>query len=156
MQFPPSSIQASHTWTIRTHLLNQKYPDSCITVAGACFTACHKNIQWMSRAAEKITGAPLPSVQEIYNTWLTHEALCIVGDPSHPSPSFFSQLPPGRRRQSQHTRTSRLQASSTRLSWSSTLLDNKTDFDLTLKNLVYFIANCCHTPHHSNISEILR
>ncbi len=63
------------------------------------------------RAAEKIVGVSLPSLQDIYSTRLTRKALCIAGDPTHPSHSFFSLLPSWRRLRSLQARTSRLKDS---------------------------------------------
>ncbi len=63
------------------------------------------------RAAEKIVGVSLPSLQDIYSTCLTRKALCIAGDPTHPTHSFFSLLPSGRRLRSLQARTSRLKDS---------------------------------------------
>ncbi len=86
---------------------------SCITVwYGACNASCRKTLQRIVRAAEKIVGVSLPSLQDIYSTRLTRKALCIAGDPTHPSHSFFSLLPSGRR-QARHlqVRTSRLKDS---------------------------------------------
>ncbi len=66
---------------------------SCITVwYGACNTSCCKSLQRIVRAAEKIVGVSLPSLQDIYSTRLTRKALCIAGDPTHPTHSFFSLL----------------------------------------------------------------
>ncbi|KAL0154639.1 hypothetical protein M9458_048902 [Cirrhinus mrigala] len=58
---------------------------SCITVwFGACNASCRKTLQRIVRAAERIIGVPLPSLQDIYSTRLTKKALCIAADPSHP------------------------------------------------------------------------
>ncbi len=58
---------------------------SCITVwYGACNASCRKSLQRIVRAAEKIIGVSLPSLQDIYSTCLTRKALCIAGDPTHP------------------------------------------------------------------------
>ncbi len=85
---------------------------SCITVwYGACNASCRKTLQRIVRAAEKIVGVSLPSLQGIYSTRLTRKALCIAGDPTHPSHSFFSLLPSGRRLRSLQARTSRLKDS---------------------------------------------
>ncbi len=85
---------------------------SCITVwYGACNASCRKTLQRIVKAAEKIVGVSLPSLQDIYSTRLTHKALCIAGDPTHPSHSFFSLLPSGRRLRSLQARTSRLKDS---------------------------------------------
>ncbi len=63
------------------------------------------------RAAEKIVGVSLPSLQDIYNTRLTRKALSIAGDPTHPTHNFFSLLPSGRRLRSLQARTNRLKDS---------------------------------------------
>ncbi len=70
---------------------------SCITVwYGTCNASCRKSLRRRVRAAEKIVGVSLPSLQDIYSTRLTRKALCIAGDPTHPTHSFFSLLPSGR------------------------------------------------------------
>ncbi len=85
---------------------------SCITVwYGACNASCRKSLQRIVRAAEKIVGVSLPSLQDIYSTRLTRKALSIAGDPTHPTHSFFSLLPSGRRLRSLQARTSRLKNS---------------------------------------------
>ncbi len=85
---------------------------SCITVwYGACTTSYRKTLQRIVRAAENIVGVSLPSLQDIYSTRLTRKALCIAGDPTHPTHSFFSLLPSGRRLRSLQARTSRLKDS---------------------------------------------
>ncbi len=85
---------------------------SCITVwYGACNASCRKSLQRIGRAAEKIVGVSLPSLQDIYSTRLTRKALCIAGDPTHPTHSFFTLLPSGRRLRSLQTRTNRLKDS---------------------------------------------
>ncbi len=85
---------------------------SCITVwYGACNASCRKSLQRIVRAAEKIVGVSLPSLQDIYSTRLTRKALCIAGDPTLPTHSFFSLLPSGRRLWSLQVRTSRLKDS---------------------------------------------
>ncbi len=56
-----------------------------------------QSLQRIVRAAEKIVGVSLPSLQDIYSTRLTRKALSIAGDPTHPTHSFFSLLPSGRR-----------------------------------------------------------
>ncbi len=85
---------------------------SCITVwYGACNASCRKSLQQIVRAAEKIVGVSLPSLQDIYSTRLTRKALCIAGDPTHPSHNFFSLLPSGRRLRSLQARTNRLKDS---------------------------------------------
>ncbi len=85
---------------------------SCITVwYGACNASCRKSLQRIVRAAEKIVGVSLPSLQDIHNTRLTRKTLCIAGDPTHPTHSFFSLLPSGKRLRSLQARTNRLKDS---------------------------------------------
>ncbi len=76
-----------------------------------CNASCRKSLQRIVRAAEKIVGVSLPSLQDIYSTRLTRKALSIAGDPTHPTHSFFSLLPSGRRLRSLQARTSRLKDS---------------------------------------------
>ncbi|KAL0187608.1 hypothetical protein M9458_014707 [Cirrhinus mrigala] len=85
---------------------------SCITVwFGACNASCRKTPQRIVRAAEKIIGVPLPSLQDIYSTCLTRKPLCIAADPTHPMHSLFNLLPSGRRLRSLQARISRLKDS---------------------------------------------
>ncbi len=78
---------------------------------GACNSSCRKSLQRIVRAAEKIVGVSLLSLQDIYSTRLTRKALCIAGDPTHPSHSFFSLPPSGRRLRCLQARTNRLKDS---------------------------------------------
>ena len=85
---------------------------SCITVwYGSCTASCKKTLQRIVRAAERIIGTPLPSLQDIYKTRLARKALSIAGDPTHPNHHLFSLLPSGRRVRSLRARTSRLRDS---------------------------------------------
>ncbi|KAK0152202.1 General transcription factor II-I repeat domain-containing protein 2 [Merluccius polli] len=70
-----------------------------------------KNQTVSVRAAEKIVGAPLPSLQDIYNTRLSRKEFSIAGDSTHPTHCLFSLLPSGRRMRSLKARTSRLKDS---------------------------------------------
>uniref|UniRef100_A0A3B1K0V6 Reverse transcriptase domain-containing protein n=1 Tax=Astyanax mexicanus TaxID=7994 RepID=A0A3B1K0V6_ASTMX len=94
---------------------------SCFTVwYGACTASCRRTLQRIVRAAEKIVGTSLPSLQDLYSSRLTRKALRLAGDPSHPLHSFFSLLPSGRRLRSLGSRTSRLRDSPIQLSSCST------------------------------------
>ena len=85
---------------------------SCITVwHGGLTASCRRTLQRTVRTAEKIVGAPLPSIQDIYDTRLSRKALCIARDITHPIHGFFSLLPSGRRLKSLRARTSRLRDS---------------------------------------------
>lgn len=49
------------------------------------------------RAAEKIIGCGLPSLQSLYNDRIVKKAKSIVADESHPARGYFNLLPSGRR-----------------------------------------------------------
>ena len=71
---------------------------SCIRLwFGSCTAADRKSLQRIVNSAQRIIGASLPSLQDIYNTRLTRKALSIVGDPTHPSNCLFTLLPSARR-----------------------------------------------------------
>ncbi|KAK0147724.1 hypothetical protein N1851_012576 [Merluccius polli] len=85
---------------------------SCITVwYGGCTASCRKTLQRTVKEAEKIIGAPLLSLQDIYRTRMARKALSIAGDPTHPNHCFLSLLPSGTRIRSLQVRTSRLRDS---------------------------------------------
>ncbi len=70
MPSPLPSTQPFYRGTIESILT------SCITVwYGACNASCRKTLQRIVRAAEKIVGVSLPSLQDIYSTRLTCKAL---------------------------------------------------------------------------------
>ena len=86
---------------------------SCITVwGGSCTEQNRKALQRIINTAEKIIGAPLPSLQDIYTTRLTRKALMITKDISHPAHKLFSLLPSGKRYRCLRSRTTRLAKSS--------------------------------------------
>ncbi len=62
-----------------------------------------RRLQRTVRTAERIIGAPLPSLQELYTSRVTRVTL----DPSHPAHSLFVPLPSGRRYRSLSTKTAR-------------------------------------------------
>ncbi len=62
--------------------------------------------QWTQ--LQKIIGAPLPSILDIFLTRCSSKANSIVKDPTHPSHSLFQLLPSGRRYRSIRTRSARL------------------------------------------------
>ncbi|KAK3574414.1 hypothetical protein QTP86_006579 [Hemibagrus guttatus] len=57
--------------------------------------------------AERIIGAPLPTLQELYTSRVRKRALKITLDPSHPGHILFDLLPSGRRYRAANTRTAR-------------------------------------------------
>ncbi len=94
---------------------------SCITVwYGACNASCRKSLQRIVRAAEKIVGVSLPSLQDIYNTRLTRKALSIAGDPTRHTASSVCYHQGGDWGVSKPGQTDWKTASSTRLSGSWT------------------------------------
>ncbi len=66
-----------------------------------------RRLQRMVRTAERIIGAPLPTLQELYTSRVRKSAHKITLDPSHPSHPFFELLPSGRHYRAPITRTAR-------------------------------------------------
>ena len=64
-------------------------------------------LQRVVRAAEKVTGCRLPSIQDQYISRTQRRAGRITADPSHPGHALFAPLPSGRRLRSIRTKTSR-------------------------------------------------
>ncbi len=60
-----------------------------------------RRLQWTSRTAERIIGAPLPSLQELYTSRVRKRAKKVTLDPSHPAHSLIELLPSGRRYRAQ-------------------------------------------------------
>ncbi|XP_048106307.1 uncharacterized protein LOC125299187 isoform X3 [Alosa alosa] len=57
--------------------------------------------------AERIIGADLPSIQDLYRSRVRKRAAKISADPSHPGHKLFNLLPSGRRYRALFTKTSR-------------------------------------------------
>ncbi len=64
-----------------------------------------RRLQRTVRTAERIIGAPLPSLQELYTSRVRKRAKKVTLDPSHPAHSLFVLLPSGQRYRSQHNRS---------------------------------------------------
>ncbi len=64
-------------------------------------------LQRTVRIAERIIGAPLPSLQELYTSRVRKRVKKVTLDPSHPAHSLFVLLPSGRRHRSLSTKTAR-------------------------------------------------
>ncbi len=107
----PEPAPAPH----HVHLLQRHHSRAFWLAASLCVwpcnASCRKSLQRIVRAAEKIVVSLSPPSQDIYSTPLTRKALCIAGDTTHPTHSFFSLLPSGRRLRSLQARTSRLKDS---------------------------------------------
>jgi len=85
---------------------------SCITRwFRSCTASDRKTLQRIVNTAERIIGASLPSLLDLYKTRLTRRALSIVSDPTHPSTCLFTLLPSGRRFHSLRSSTTRLKNS---------------------------------------------
>ncbi|KAI3351059.1 hypothetical protein L3Q82_005626 [Scortum barcoo] len=82
---------------------------SCITVwYGSCSAADRKALQRVVKAAQRIAGAPLPSIEDIYRKRCLKRAGKIIKDSSHPAHRLFTLLPSGKRYRSARTKTTRV------------------------------------------------
>ncbi|KAM9393568.1 uncharacterized protein KZ484_004735 [Pholidichthys leucotaenia] len=95
-------------------------------------------LQRVVRAAEKVIGCKLPSLQDLYISRTWRRAGQIITDPSHPGHVLFAPLPSGRRLRSIQTKTSRYMNSF--FPSAIRLLNTKGPFPL---------ASLGPTPHHS-------
>ena len=77
----------------------------------SCSAADKKALQRVVRSAEKVIGASLPSVQDIFQSRCRNRAQKIVRDPSHPLNNFFKLLPSKKRYRSLRCSTTRLRNS---------------------------------------------
>ncbi len=66
-----------------------------------------RRLQRTVRTAERIIGAPLPNLQDLYISRVRKRAKKVTLDPSHPAHSLFELLPFGRRYRSLSIRTAR-------------------------------------------------
>ncbi|KAI2653902.1 putative RNA-directed DNA polymerase from transposon BS [Labeo rohita] len=66
-----------------------------------------RRLQRTVRTAERIIGAPLPTLQELYTSRVRKRAQKITLDPSHPSHPLFELLPSGRQYRAPNIRTTR-------------------------------------------------
>ncbi len=100
---PPPILTTFYRGTIESVLT------SCITVwYGNCSAADRKTLQRTVNTAAKITGAPLPSILDIFLARCSSKTNSIMKDPTHPSHSLFQLLPSGRRYRSIRARSTRL------------------------------------------------
>ncbi|XP_057183432.1 secretory carrier-associated membrane protein 2 isoform X1 [Triplophysa rosa] len=70
-----------------------------------------RRLQRTVRSAEKIIGAPLPTLQDLYDSRVKNRARKIIIDSTHPAHKLFDLLPSGRRFTAPNTRTSRHRSS---------------------------------------------
>ncbi|KAF7701766.1 hypothetical protein HF521_001049, partial [Silurus meridionalis] len=81
---------------------------SSITIwFGAATKQDRNRLQKTVKTAEKIIGAPLPTLQDLYHTRTRNRAGKIINDPSHPGHNIFQLLPSGRRYRTLFTKTAR-------------------------------------------------
>ena len=81
---------------------------NCVTVwHGSCTASRRRSLQRTVRAAERIIGATLPPLQDLYDSRLVQGATRVMRDPTHPAHGI-SPLPSGRRLRSLPARTTRL------------------------------------------------
>ncbi len=78
---PPPILTTFYRGTIESVLT------TCITVwYGNCSAADRKTLQWTVNTVAKITGAPLPSILDIFLVRCSSKASSIVKDPTHSLP----------------------------------------------------------------------
>ncbi|CAI5669465.1 unnamed protein product [Oreochromis niloticus] len=88
---------------------------NCITVwYGNCSASDRKALQRVVKTAQRIAGAPLPAIKDIYRKRCLKRAGKIIRDPSHPSHGLFTLLPSGRRYRSLRTKTTRAEPAGVR------------------------------------------
>uniref|UniRef100_A0AAX7TU86 Alkylated DNA repair protein AlkB homologue 8 N-terminal domain-containing protein n=1 Tax=Astatotilapia calliptera TaxID=8154 RepID=A0AAX7TU86_ASTCA len=81
---------------------------NCITVwYGNCSASDRKALQRVVKTAQRIPGAQLPAINDIYRKRCLKRPGKIIKDPSHPSHGLFILLPSGRRYRSLRTKTTR-------------------------------------------------
>ncbi|TWW60335.1 hypothetical protein D4764_05G0004250 [Takifugu flavidus] len=101
LNLPPRMLAQFYTAIMESILT------SPITVWFAGATARDRlRLQCVVRAAEKVIGCRLPSIQDLYISRTRRCAGRITADPSHPGHGLFSPLPSGRRLRSIRTKTS--------------------------------------------------
>ncbi len=108
----PDIIQCCHmkiynkyVKNVRGVLTSVRY---CITVwFGSATKTDIRRLQRTVGTAERIIGAPLPSLQERYTSRVRKRAKKVTLDPSHPAHSLFELLPSGRCYRSLSTKTTR-------------------------------------------------
>ena len=84
---------------------------SCLVWYGNLTVKDKHSLQKIVNRASKITGAQLPSLEEIYAKRASKKARKIATDPSHPSFPLFELLPSGRRYRAIKTKTVRFRQS---------------------------------------------
>ncbi|KAK3553780.1 hypothetical protein QTP70_010326 [Hemibagrus guttatus] len=102
------SLRQLRKFNLPQELLTQFYSAVMESVLCTSITATKsdmRRLQRTVRTAERIIGAPLPTLQELYTSRVRKRALKITLDPSHPGHLLFDLLPSGRRYRAANTRT---------------------------------------------------
>ncbi|KAI5611468.1 gastrula zinc finger protein XlCGF28.1-like [Silurus asotus] len=99
---PPPILSMFYRGTIESIL------SSLTAWFGNCTVSYRKTLQRIVRTAEKIIGVSLPSIMDIYTTRCIRKAHSIVDDRTHPSHTYFTLLPSGKRFRSIQAVTTRL------------------------------------------------
>ncbi|TWW74474.1 hypothetical protein D4764_14G0004770 [Takifugu flavidus] len=85
---------------------------SCVTVwYGNCSASDRKALQKVVKTAQRIAGASLPSIKDIYRRRCHRRAKKVSKDSCHPAHGLFTLMPSGRRYRSLQTKTSRFRNS---------------------------------------------
>ncbi|XDV25910.1 hypothetical protein PO909_029736 [Leuciscus waleckii] len=71
---------------------------SCTVWFSSCTVEEKKDLQRVIKTAQRIIGAPLPSLDDIYSSRLQRRAASIRADPTHSGYTLFDTLPSGRLR----------------------------------------------------------
>jgi len=74
----------------------------------SCTVVQRKILLGVIKVAQKITGCPLPTLEELHSSRWIKKAKTNIQDPSHPGHTLFRLLPSGRKFRSMKTRTNRL------------------------------------------------
>ncbi len=80
---------------------------NCVWYGNFSVADC-KALQRVVKTAQRITGTPLPAIEDVQRKRCPRRARSILKDSSHPNHSLFSLLPSGRCFRSLRTKTSRL------------------------------------------------
>ena len=112
-------LRVLRNYHLREELLVAFYRSTVETILTYCmcvwFSSCtaaeRKALQRVVNSAQRITGCPLPSLEELYATRCLKRATKISMDPSHPGNEHFVRLRSGKRFRTMAARTNRLKLS---------------------------------------------
>ncbi|TWW81716.1 hypothetical protein D4764_01G0015310 [Takifugu flavidus] len=85
---------------------------SCVTVwYGNCSASDRKALQKVVKTAQRIAGASLPSIEDIYRRRCHRRAKKVTKDSCHPAHGLFTLMPSGKCYRSLRTKTTRFRNS---------------------------------------------